>query len=213
MIASFVREADRAAREGLKKYEAAVEAQRKAEKERTYLNRGDVDYNMKKSRADYEYYQAEAAVKRIRRELENEYEPRISRIAREAAEGVVKAARVKPEDVDLAALELLKSGIMRPGDYYEMLEKYSNNTTMRRLVGKYADEAGKEAAESGDTQARAALLNIGRMGKETPDSDTVDGVNLVAEVFRRCIRNPGLISKYDELTISTTGYTPDADGE
>lgn len=59
---------------------------------------------------------------------------------------------VNPKDIDANAMELLKSGIMTGADYAAMVERYSNNTTMLRLIGKYADEARKTAEDVAERQ-------------------------------------------------------------
>lgn len=65
---------------------------------------------------------------------------------------------VNPKDVDANAMELLKSGIMNGSDYAAMVERYSGNTTMLRLIGKYANEARQTAENPVERQKITAAM-------------------------------------------------------
>lgn len=65
---------------------------------------------------------------------------------------------VNPTDVDANAMELLKSGIMTGADYAAMVERFSNNSTMLRLIGKYADEARKTTDDVAERQKFAVAI-------------------------------------------------------
>lgn len=69
-----------------------------------------------------------------------------------------------PDAIDSNALELLKSGIMTPDDYYALLDKYDNNSTMLRLIGKYAQAAADDTTD--DRAARGALLQVAQACKD-----------------------------------------------
>lgn len=64
---------------------------------------------------------------------------------------------MNPADIDSNALELLKSGIMNVADYSAMLDRYSGNSTMLRLIGKYADELRQTITEASTRQQIAAI--------------------------------------------------------
>ena len=68
---------------------------------------------------------------------------------------------VDPTAVDAAGVELMKSGIMTADDYFSLAAKYDGNTTMLRLLSKYAADA---AADEDNRKDRAALITLSRDG-------------------------------------------------
>ena len=66
---------------------------------------------------------------------------------------------VDPTAVDAAGVELMKSGIMTADDYFTLAAKYDGNTTMLRLLSKYAADA---AADEDNRKDRAALITLSR---------------------------------------------------
>ena len=64
------------------------------------------------------------------------------------------SGRVEPESIDQNGLDLLKSGILTPDDYFGLLDKYNDNPTMLRFVAKYA----KETADTMDDPAGRRTL-------------------------------------------------------
>lgn len=74
---------------------------------------------------------------------------------KKALEAEVNASgRVEPESIDQNGLDLLKSGILTPYDYFGLLDKYNDNPTMLRFVAKYA----KETADTMDDPAGRRTL-------------------------------------------------------
>lgn len=77
---------------------------------------------------------------------------------RKSLEAEVKENSVAdPSAIDTNALELLKSGIMTPDDYYKMAERFDGNATMTRMISRYAKDAAEDAD---DHKSRAALHEI-----------------------------------------------------
>ena len=66
---------------------------------------------------------------------------------------------VDPTAVDAAGVELMKSGIMTADDYFALATKYDGNSTMLRLLSKYAANA---AADEDNRKDRAALITLSR---------------------------------------------------
>ena len=70
--------------------------------------------------------------------------------------------------LDANALELLKSGIMSGDDYEAMLSGFDGNSTMRRMIAKYAaaaaDDKNRDPAERAQL---SAVANAGRDGGNT----------------------------------------------
>lgn len=86
-----------------------------------------------------------------------------------------------PDAIDGNALELLKSGIMTPDDYYALLDKYDNNPTMLRMIGKYAQDAADDMTD--DRAARGALLQVSQACKDGQSSvmRTWDGLSQIVD--------------------------------
>ena len=77
---------------------------------------------------------------------------------RSALEKEVQASKcVDPTAVDAAGVELMKSGILTPDDYYSLAEKYDGNVTMLRLLSKYAADAATDADNRKDRVALTVL--------------------------------------------------------
>lgn len=75
-----------------------------------------------------------------------------------ALEKEVQASKcVDPTAVDTAGVELMKSGILTPDDYYSLAEKYDGNVTMLRLLSKYAADAATDADNRKDRVALTVL--------------------------------------------------------
>ena len=68
---------------------------------------------------------------------------------------------VSPEQIDNATLELLKSNILNGEEMSALADKYADNITMRRLVGKYMHEY---AEKNNDAKLKVAAWGL----KNTP---------------------------------------------
>lgn len=67
--------------------------------------------------------------------------------------------RVSPDKLDTNALELLRSDILSDTELIDMAEKYADNTTMRRLIGKYAQERADKDRFNENMRRLAQSLN------------------------------------------------------
>lgn len=75
-----------------------------------------------------------------------------------------KAEGADPAAIDNNALVLLNSGIMEAADYEEMLNRFQNNTTMLRLVRKYALE--KSNSDTCKAEDRYVLNSVAAKAEE-----------------------------------------------
>lgn len=64
---------------------------------------------------------------------------------------------VSPDAVDNNAVFLMESGVMTASDYVAFAEKFDGNSTMTRLVGRYAKQAAEDAENVGDRQTASTL--------------------------------------------------------
>lgn len=58
-------------------------------------------------------------------------------VRREVEQHFYSRFHVSPADIDMNALELLKSGILTDMELANMAQEYANNCTMSRMIGKY----------------------------------------------------------------------------
>ncbi|MBQ2756046.1 MAG: hypothetical protein IJF27_05190 [Oscillospiraceae bacterium] len=103
--------------------------------------------------------------------------------------------------VDMPALELMKAGVMLPGDYEKLMEKAisENNIAMVRLVSKYAkEEADKIRANDPDKAGR--LRNVLSRSREVDGSEQVKAFDYMSDVYNRSTRNPAMINYWEYLT-------------
>ena len=172
----YAKDLDAAFKSARAEYTAAVEKLQAAEQARHIAGADAMTRNLK----ELEYTAAEkdfwAASDRIwgqfnktRQQLKNGLEAEIK--ANNSA---------NPDAIDSNALELLKSGIMTTDDYYTLMDKYDDNSTMLRLIGKYAQDAAGNMTD--DRTARAALSQIANECKNGQSSvmRTWDGLSQVA---------------------------------
>lgn len=75
-------------------------------------------------------------------------------LRKELEKDVQKDGLANPDAIDANTVELLKAGVLTVEDYYSLAERYEGNSTMLRLLGKYALD---ESIASGDIKEAAAL--------------------------------------------------------
>lgn len=106
--------------------------------------------------------QLQEAEKKMRQEAARiwaEFDAKAADLRRALASEVQASKCVDPTAVDAAGVELMKSGIMTADDYFTLAAKYDGNTTMLRLLSKYAADA---AADEDNRKDRAALITLSR---------------------------------------------------
>ena len=163
----------------------------------------DAGYAAKAARAEADYLAARDSYNSMKRDLPGKSREKLAAIRREYAQEVAQRYAVDPSKLDMGMLELLKSGIMKPGEYSSMMEEAqkAGNTTMTRLIARYASEAA-EAVErkygDGSPQARE-LRAVGYSGNIDPGAAALEAFDGVAEIFNRCIGNPSMIPMWGEL--------------
>ena len=135
----------------------------------------------RKARAEADYLAAKAEFDAANNRVWGE----LNRQRAELRAGLQKELRAdgaaSPDAIDGNALELLKSGIMTPDDYYALLDKYDNNPTMLRMIGKYAQDAADDMTD--DRAARGALLQVSQACKDGQSSvmRTWDGLSQIVD--------------------------------
>lgn len=101
-----------------------------------------------------ELNKAEAAFKITETKVWPEFDAKCKELRKELEKDVQKDGLANPDAIDANTLELLKAGVLTVEDYYSLAERYEGNSTMLRLLGKYALD---ESIASGDIKEAAAL--------------------------------------------------------
>ena len=101
-----------------------------------------------------ELNKAEAAFKITETKVWPEFDARCKELRKELEKDVQKDGLANPDAIDANTVELLKAGVLTVEDYYALAERYEGNSTMLRLLGKYALD---ESIASGDIKEAAAL--------------------------------------------------------
>lgn len=169
-----------------KEYADAYEKLQKAEADRAEASRWREEKYIgenaaRKARAEVDYLAAKAEFDAANNRVWGE----LNRQRAELRAGLQKELRAdgaaSPDAIDGNALELLKSGIMTPDDYYALLDKYDNNPTMLRMIGKYAQDAADDMTD--DRAARGALLQVSQACKDGKSNvmRTWDGLSQIVD--------------------------------
>lgn len=103
------------------------------------------------------------------------------------------------EQVDIGTLELLKSGILKPQEYFSLYSKADKdgNHTMMRLIGKYAGDA---AAQAPTQELQHQMESLANNSRHTMGSEYMNLFNAFLDAYSRTANNPAMIAKWDELT-------------
>ena len=165
------------------------------------------DYNVKAAKAQAEYLEAEQQKRAVRDKMGYDYRNQVLKLREELQREIEADYRVKPEQIDTNALELLKSGIMSADEYAAMLQNAAanNNYTMARLVGKYADDAAAEVAKRyGVSDQKAKELRyVAIQAKQSHGDKWIDAFDYMLDVYDRATKNPYMRGQWDELCAAT----------
>jgi len=160
----------------------------------------DYKQQAKAARAKAEMLDAQQEVRNAQKFLFEEAAS-IRAVGRELQEAVNREYSAKGEEVDLATLELLKSGILKPQEYFTLYEtaQGNGNNTMCRLIGKYAGEAA-ENAPTNELQAR--LIALANAAQQTGGRAFIDAFSMLEDAYNRTANNPAMISSWGKITDS-----------
>lgn len=189
--------------EEVQRIEQGLKDAEKRRKETPVMNGLGAAYTAKAQAAEAKYREALEEYNRMRFRLPDTAMRKMEQLRGEYLAELEKKHRIDPAKLDLAALELLKSGIMRPADYKAMLEsaQRAGNDTMTRMVSKFAREAAdaiekKNGPRDPDAQA---LRYVHYAGRNDPVEASLQNFDQIADAFRRCVNNPALIPRWEEL--------------
>lgn len=149
----FAKELDAAFRTARSEYAAVYDELNKAKENASAAGLDAV----KKQIATLQLQEAEKKMRQETGRIWSVFDAKAAEL-RSALEKEVQASKcVDPTAVDAAGVELMKSGILTPDDYYSLAEKYDGNVTMLRLLSKYAADAATDADNRKDRVALTVL--------------------------------------------------------
>ena len=166
-----------------------IEALRKRDIERGWAN-------PQFQKEDTETYQKnKAEVKKQLSELINNTNAEYERIKAECDAVFGDYDRATGKKIDLATLELLKSGILRPDEIKALVKDFDGNSAMLRIIGNYAYKRGGE-------EKNRDLLYIGAQYKDYrfPYKEHIDTLIMWSQKAMRDDRrlSDGIAKVYDE---------------
>ena len=149
----FAKELDAAFRTARSEYAAVYDELNKAKENASAAGLDAV----KKQIATLQLQEAEKKMRQEAARIWAEFDAKAADLRRALEKEVQASKCVDPTAVDAAGVELMKSGILTPDDYYSLAEKYDGNVTMLRLLSKYAADAATDADNRKDRVALTVL--------------------------------------------------------
>lgn len=208
---NYARRLDNAAKKIFSEYqeaEAAFNAAESAKSNGPQLGRWrDAQTEAQVARLEADYLEAKAAFDDARRRLPERGRKETQEIRAELVRDIKNGFTVDPAKVDIAALELMKSGVCGAADYEKMMSDADReaNTTMIRLVASYAKKAYEAARESKapvGQEELARLYDLGQRGADYAESVLLNSFDTLADIFQRAMNNSAMIDHWGELTSS-----------
>ena len=149
------------------------------------------------ARAKADYSAAKSQRVKLKMELPAKVSQTVQEIRAQLAADLDAAFAADPEKLDTSTLELLKSGILKPAEYRNLMDKAVANPTMVRLIGRYAGEAAKDSTL---TRSDATMLNrLAHAAKRYDGSDQLQRFDQLADTLNRACKNPALFKHWDGL--------------
>lgn len=110
---------------------------------------------------------------------------------------IAAAFVVNPADVNQNVATLLDSGICSSADF-ERLLKDADNSTMQRLILSHIEKTA--TSPDVDPAERRALNVLLHDGQGSMGGAMLENFDALGGVFHRCLRNPSMIPRWDDLT-------------
>lgn len=198
---TYIRQINDIAAEAFKEYTAAQDAYKSAESKKNAYPRKiglGADYTAKSARYEADYAEAAAAFEKFRRDGFYNHRKRMDEVRKAFIAEIGNAFAADPAQLDMATIELMKSGILNASEYSRLMDKAINdgNHTMARMIAQHA----KAAADSTDDREDAAAFRaVAYKGNSMNGNNYIEAFDFVTSLYDRCSRNPALYSKWDEL--------------
>ena len=200
---SYARRLNEAAKEAFEKYQKAEKVYNEA-----LARRVNAPYNETRDEKTI----VEARIIEARNNLDKAKEAlhegrrTMESIRGELIKDLGRAYTANPEHVDPNTMELLKSGILSPGEYVDLANRAINNgnNTMLRIIGSYAEKLANDLqGNKNATNERGLLYSVSSRAKGSTGAAELESYDTLVSVYDRCTNNPGIINRWDELTQGT----------
>lgn len=112
---------------------------------------------LKKQIAALQLQEAEKKMRQETGRIWTEFDAKAAELRHTLEKEVQTNSLADPAAIDSNAVELMKTGILTPDDYFNFADKYDGNATMLRLIGYYAREAATDAESRKDRAALTVL--------------------------------------------------------
>lgn len=202
----YIKQAEKAAKQAIEKYNAAEAVFQQATQKMndTPMTRfpDDPVYQARATLVKHEWNERRAQFDAVRRNLPGEIEAELRKIRCELEADLTDSFAPTPEQIDSNALELLKSGVLRPNEYVRMADDAVNsgNYAMARMIGKYAGEALEaEVEKNGRSSVSVMLQQAVARSRQTGAEDYLDKFDALADMAQRCVKNPSMPAYWDRL--------------
>lgn len=197
---------DMIVREAIEEMEKAEKAEREAKRNLDkYPDRaGNVspEYAADQARAKAHHIEAAAALKAARQNVPDQARRELRELRGKLESALFEGFAAHPDAVDMQAMALLNSGILRPEEYVylvrEALDK--GNYTMARMIGRAADDAAKKT----DSTEGASTLRVAAVeGKKDFPAHYLRAYDDLVDIANRCLNNPAIADQWGAFTRET----------
>lgn len=167
---SYAKKLDEYFREARDKYATAAgkleDAMREDQRARAWYTETYVgERAAKQATASAKLREVTAQFRADGRRIWEEFDRKALELRKEFVAAVKAGSIATPEDVDMAALKLLESGVCSGEDMLMLSEKFDTNQTMLKLIGKYAHEAADRAREAGNNMEAVRFATVSANSK------------------------------------------------
>ncbi len=202
---------------------ANVEAARDKAQEARRLPTYDTAQRLKREQAELEYKQANEGLRPAVEKIWNDYATSVRAIRADLLERLNMADTYRAADVDQAALALLQSNVMRPKDFRQMAQDYSENPAILAILRQTAKKTADAMSDETQYQERTELYAIAHDAKTSGEVllQGFDGLDTMARMFsggsNGYFPDPGYTSSLDAWEAATreiiNGDGQDGSGE
>ena len=148
----FAKELDAAFKAARDEYAAAYNA---VEQTRKAMQDAGPDA-LKRQIATLQLQEAENSLRKETARIWTEFDAKAADLRRALEKEVQTSNLADPSAIDSNAVELMKTGVLTVDDYFSFADRYSENSTMLKLIGHFA----REAAGSADDRKDKAALTV-----------------------------------------------------
>ena len=159
----------------------------------------DAEYAAKSARAKANYLEAKEALTAAKRTFAG-HADEMTGIRKALAADIAAANIASPDSMDMPTIELLKSGILTGNEYMNLLQKYAENPTMTRIIGKYAHDAAEARGRNPGDKEATTMRMAEYQARTNTGEEVLQNFDVVCDAFTRSVNNPAMIDHWDSLT-------------